>query len=72
MSIQLRNETSYALELFYKKTDLQAIGAELIGSLMNPFDDKMRLAVIAPQETYNIPLYIAYHCKLFLLPSNFE
>ncbi|XP_026736347.1 vacuolar protein sorting-associated protein 13A-like [Trichoplusia ni] len=70
--LQLRNETSYALELFYKKTDLQAIGAELIGSLMNPFDDKMRLAVIAPQETYNIPLYIAYHCKLFLLPSNFE
>nr|XP_049703427.1 intermembrane lipid transfer protein VPS13A isoform X1 [Helicoverpa armigera] len=70
--LQIRNETSYALELFYKKTDLQAIGAELIGSLTNPFDDKMRLAVIAPQETYNIPLYIAYHCKLFLLPSNFE
>lgn len=70
--LQLRNETSYALELFYKKTDLQAIGAELIGSLTNPFDDKMRLAVIAPQETYNVPLYIAYHCKLFLLPSNFE
>ncbi|KAH9636273.1 hypothetical protein HF086_009469 [Spodoptera exigua] len=69
---QIRNETSYALELFYKKTDLQAIGAELIGSLTNPFDDKMRLAVIAPQETYNVPLYIAYHCKLFLLPSNFE
>ncbi|XP_075975072.1 intermembrane lipid transfer protein VPS13A-like isoform X2 [Anticarsia gemmatalis] len=70
--LQVRNETSYALELFYKKTDLQAIGAELIGSLTNPFDDKMRLAVIAPQETYNVPLYIAYHCKLFLLPSNFE
>ncbi|CAB3254271.1 unnamed protein product [Arctia plantaginis] len=70
--LQIRNETSYALELFYKKTDLQAVGMELIGSLTNPFDDKMRLAVIAPQETYNVPLYIAYHCKLFLLPSNFE
>ncbi|KAM3960055.1 LOW QUALITY PROTEIN: intermembrane lipid transfer protein VPS13A [Aphomia sociella] len=70
--LQLRNETSYALELFYKKTDLQAVGADLIGAATNPFDDKMRLAVIAPQDTYNVPLYIAYHCKLFLLPSNFE
>ncbi|XP_059052964.1 intermembrane lipid transfer protein VPS13A-like [Achroia grisella] len=70
--LQLRNETSYALELFYKKTDLQAVGADLIGAAINPFDDKMRLAVVAPQDTYNIPLYIAYHCKLFLLPSNFE
>ncbi|XP_063534918.1 intermembrane lipid transfer protein VPS13A-like [Cydia strobilella] len=66
--LQLRNETSYPLELFYKKTDLQAIGAELIGSVSNPFDDKMRLACVAPQDTYNVPLYIAYHCKLFLLP----
>ncbi|XP_026749061.2 intermembrane lipid transfer protein VPS13A-like isoform X2 [Galleria mellonella] len=70
--LQLRNETSYALELFYKKTDLQAVGADLIGAVTNPFDDKLRLAVIAPQDTYNVPLYIAYHCKLFLLPSNFE
>ncbi|KAG6453907.1 hypothetical protein O3G_MSEX008410 [Manduca sexta] len=70
--LQIRNETSYALELYYKKTDLQAIGVELVGSLTNPFDDKMRLCVIAPQDTYNVPLYIAYHCKLFLLPSNFE
>ncbi|KAJ0183073.1 hypothetical protein K1T71_001049 [Dendrolimus kikuchii] len=70
--LQIRNETSYALELYYKKTDLQAIGSDLIGSVANPFDDKMRLCVIAPQDTYNVPLYIAYHCKLFLLPSNFE
>ncbi|KAL0830292.1 hypothetical protein ABMA28_002492 [Loxostege sticticalis] len=70
--LQIRNETSYALELYYKKTDLQAVGADLVGSLVNPFDDKMRLAVLAPQDTYNVPLYIAYHCKLFLLPANFE
>ncbi|XP_062531261.1 intermembrane lipid transfer protein VPS13A isoform X2 [Bombyx mori] len=70
--LQVRNETAYALELFYKKTDLEAVGVDLIGSLKNPFDDKMRLCVIAPQDTYNVPLYIAYHCKLFLLPSNFE
>jgi vacuolar protein sorting-associated protein 13A/C len=60
------------LELLYKKSDLLAVGAEVMGSLTNPFDDKMRLTVIAPQDTYNVPLYIAYHCKLFLLPSNFE
>ncbi|XP_060801512.1 intermembrane lipid transfer protein Vps13 isoform X2 [Amyelois transitella] len=70
--LQIRNETSYALEVFYKKTDLQAINAELIGTVGNPFDDKLRLTVVAPQDTYNVPLYIAYHCKLFLLPLNFE
>lgn len=70
--LQIRNETSYALELYYKKTDLLAVGVDLIGDLTNPFDDKMRLAIIAPDDTYNVPLYVAYHCKLYLLPSNFE
>ncbi|XP_064292158.1 intermembrane lipid transfer protein VPS13A-like [Plodia interpunctella] len=70
--LQIRNETSYALELFYKKSELEAVGCTLVGTVANPFSDTMRLAVVAPQDTYNVPLYIAYHCKLLLLPSHNE
>ncbi|GBP39681.1 Vacuolar protein sorting-associated protein 13A [Eumeta japonica] len=71
--LQIRNETCYALEVSYKRSELTAAGAQAApGDLTNPFDDKLRVATIAPQETYNVPLYIAYHCRLFLLPANFE
>ncbi|CAG5002581.1 unnamed protein product [Parnassius apollo] len=70
--LQVRNETSYALELLYKKSDLEAAGVEPVGAMRNPFCGLLRLAVLAPDDTFNVPLYIAYHCKLYLLPTNFE
>ncbi|XP_034828930.1 intermembrane lipid transfer protein VPS13A-like isoform X1 [Maniola hyperantus] len=70
--LQVRNETSYALELLYRQSDLEAAGEEPVGAVRNPFCGLLRLAVLAPHDTYNVPLYIAYHCKLFLVPTNFE
>ncbi|XP_072932453.1 intermembrane lipid transfer protein VPS13A-like [Epargyreus clarus] len=70
--LQVRNETSYALELLYRQSELEAAGAEPVGAVRNPFCGLLRLAVLAPHDTFNVPLYIAYHCKLYLLPTNFE
>ena len=68
----MRNETSYAIGIHYKKSVLQALGYEQIGESTNPFEDKNRIAVIEPDETYNVPLTIAHHCKLYLLPAYVE
>ncbi|XP_041980096.1 vacuolar protein sorting-associated protein 13A-like isoform X3 [Aricia agestis] len=70
--LQVRNETSYALELMYRQSELEAAGVEPVGSVRNPFCGLLRLAVLAPHDTYNVPLYIAYHCRLYLVPTNFE
>nr|XP_026488707.1 vacuolar protein sorting-associated protein 13A-like isoform X1 [Vanessa tameamea] len=70
--LQVRNETSYALELLYRRSELEAAGAQAEGALRNPFCGLLRLAVLAPHDTYNVPLYAAYHCRLFLVPANFE
>ncbi|XP_068633837.1 intermembrane lipid transfer protein VPS13A-like [Battus philenor] len=70
--LQVRNETSYTLELLYRKSELEAAGLESVGAVRNPFCGLLRLAMLAPHDTFNVPLYIAYHCKLYLLPTNFE
>ncbi|CAG9132598.1 unnamed protein product [Plutella xylostella] len=68
--LQIRNETSYPLELYYRKRDLQALGVEVIGSILNPFEGLLRVGTVAPADTYTVPLYIAYHSTLLLKPTH--
>ncbi|RZF33558.1 hypothetical protein LSTR_LSTR008204 [Laodelphax striatellus] len=67
--LQIHNETTYAMGIYYKKPVLESLGIEHIGESVNPFDDKNRIAVIEPDEVYNVPLFVAYHCKLHILPA---
>jgi hypothetical protein len=70
--IKVKNETSYAMGLYYKKSVLDALGVEHIGESTNPFEDTIRVAIVEPDETFSVPLYVAYHCKLFILPAYVE
>ncbi|KAL6266414.1 hypothetical protein P5V15_003265 [Pogonomyrmex californicus] len=70
--LQFRNETSYALGLYYKKAVVDKLGLTLTGETMNPFDHNVRMAIIEPDAIYNIPLYIAYHCAIHVLPAYLE
>lgn len=70
--LQLKNETCYALALYYKKTALDNTGFELIGEVTNPFDDSYKFAILEPDEMYNVPLMITYHCSIYLLPLSEE
>jgi hypothetical protein len=70
--LQIRNETSHAISLFYKKSVLDTIGEKQIGESTNPFEDAVRMTIIEPDETFNVPLYIAYHCKIFMQPAYLE
>ncbi|XP_063238425.1 intermembrane lipid transfer protein VPS13A-like [Bacillus rossius redtenbacheri] len=67
--LQVRNETSYAMGLYYKKSILDALDVEHVGESTNPFDDKIRVAIVEPDETFSVPLYVAYHCRLHILPA---
>lgn len=70
--LQFRNETSYALGLYYKKSLLDKLGVTCIGKPTNPFDDNIRMTIIEPDSTYSIPLYIAYHFPIHILPAYLE
>ncbi|XP_053983322.1 intermembrane lipid transfer protein VPS13C-like [Hylaeus volcanicus] len=70
--LQFRNETSYALGLYYKKSLLDKLGLTGIGKPTNPFDDNIRMTIIEPDSTYSIPLYIAYHLPIHILPAYLE
>lgn len=67
--LQIRNETSYAIGLHYKKQLMEKLQIAHIGQALNPFDDNMRMTIIEPDETYNVPLFIAYHFPIYLLPA---
>jgi len=69
---QFRNETSYALGLYYKKAIVDKLGLTPTGETTNPFDHNVRIAIIEPDAIYNIPLYIAYHCPIYILPAYLE
>ncbi|CAK9828583.1 Intermembrane lipid transfer protein VPS13A [Anthophora retusa] len=70
--LQFRNETSYALGLYYKKSLLDKLGLTCIGEPTNPFDDNIRMTIIEPDSTYSVPLYIAYHFPIYILPAYLE
>ncbi|KAL4702571.1 hypothetical protein ACJJTC_018566 [Scirpophaga incertulas] len=42
------------------------------GCTCQPVRRQGRLAVIEPHAVCNLPLHVAYHCRLYLAPSNFE
>ncbi|GJQ74448.1 hypothetical protein Trydic_g21318 [Trypoxylus dichotomus] len=70
--LQVRNETCFALSILYQPSVLQQMNLEPVGDMTNPFETTMRIAVLEPHEQYNVPLYIAYHCKLFIQPAYAE
>ncbi|XP_017782614.1 PREDICTED: vacuolar protein sorting-associated protein 13A-like [Nicrophorus vespilloides] len=70
--LQIRNETCFALSILYQPSVLQQLNLEPVGDMTNPFETTMRIAVLEPHEQYNVPLYIAYHCKLFIQPAYAE
>ncbi|XP_050293548.1 intermembrane lipid transfer protein VPS13C-like [Anthonomus grandis grandis] len=70
--LQIHNETCFALNILYQPSVLQQMNVEPVGDVTNPFETTMRIAILEPYETYNVPLFIAYHCKLFIQPAYAE
>lgn len=58
--------------IYYKKLTLEVLGIPHMGESVNPFEDTNRIAIIEPDEMYNVPIHIAYHCKIYILPAYVE
>ncbi|KAF7991246.1 hypothetical protein HCN44_002808 [Aphidius gifuensis] len=70
--LQIRNETSYALGLYYKKNQCNNVDLKNFGEALNPFDDNIKICIIEPHDTYNVPMYITYHYSIHIMPVHFE
>lgn len=66
--LQLKNETCHALAVFYERAALQQLGLEAVGEVVNPFGGTVRIVVLEPHDVYNVPLHLAYHCRLHVRP----
>lgn len=64
----MKNETCFPLALYYKKNALDNTGFDHMGELTNPFEDSYKFAILEPDEVYNMPLMITYHCTVYILP----
>lgn len=64
----MKNETCYALGLYYKKSAIDNSDFDHIGELTNPFEDVYKFAIVEPAEVYNVPIMITYHCSIYVLP----
>lgn len=51
---------------------MESLGFPTIGESTNPFEDTHRIAIVEPDEIYNVPLSVAHHCKLFIQPAHVE
>ncbi|KAF4528446.1 hypothetical protein B566_EDAN017050 [Ephemera danica] len=61
--LRLRNDTAFTLAVLYRKSVLDALGAE---------HDAVRMALLAPDETLCVPLLVAHHCKLYVKPAHLD
>uniref|UniRef100_T1J6X9 Large ribosomal subunit protein uL13 n=1 Tax=Strigamia maritima TaxID=126957 RepID=T1J6X9_STRMM len=66
--LQIKNTTSFALKLYYKKASVESLSFAHPVVLKNPFEENVCLTTLEPDEIYFVPLFIAYHCKIFLQP----
>ncbi len=56
------------MALHYKKCSLTDCGFEYIGEITNPFEDNYKFAIVEPDEIYNVPISITYHCPIYVSP----
>ncbi|XP_044757951.1 vacuolar protein sorting-associated protein 13A-like [Coccinella septempunctata] len=70
--LNIKNETCYAINILYQPSILQQLNLEPVGDMTNPFETTMRIAILEPHEEFNVPLFIACYCKLFIQPAYAE
>ena len=69
MSFQLVNNMTMAVDVYSKTEDLKRFRAiqHLAGT-----QEFSKLATINPHASFSLPLYVAYHCPLYLKPADLE
>ena len=68
-SYQLKNNLTLAVDVWCKTEDLKKYRAmeSLAGTA-----EFSKLTTVAAHEVYYLPLFVAFHCKLYIAPSDLE
>ena len=80
--LQITNDLFVPVNLCFKKSALCGVGEERpssptlsilsLGSTSNPFDDFPPMVTLQPDQTFSVPLLVAYHSPIYISPSTFE
>ncbi|XP_055887721.1 intermembrane lipid transfer protein VPS13A-like isoform X3 [Biomphalaria glabrata] len=65
--LKLENHLTMTIDIYCKSEDLKKFKATK--DLVNSEDLFSKLATVKPNETYHLPLFVAYHCPLYIKPS---
>ncbi|KAM7308838.1 vacuolar protein sorting-associated protein 13A isoform X4 [Ixodes scapularis] len=69
--LRLENHLPRPVQLLCARSSLEAVGVSAERYAKNPFHGThVRLATLAPKEVYHVPLFVAYHSKIYLQPSS--
>ena len=63
---QLKNSLTMAVDLYVKKKELQTFKRSNKSIAAEEFT---KLGTVEPNSSYNIPLYAAYHCAIYVCPT---
>ncbi|CAL1270146.1 unnamed protein product [Larinioides sclopetarius] len=67
--LKIQNHLGRAVHVLCEKAALESAGANPEDYSKNPFQDKfVRLTTLQSDDTYDLPLLVAYHCKLYIRP----
>lgn len=68
--LQIQNHLPQSVHIMCQKSILEAVGALPDDYSKNPFHETyIRLTTLENNGIYNVPLLVAYHCKLFFQPA---
>ncbi|GFR31245.1 vacuolar protein sorting-associated protein 13 [Trichonephila clavata] len=67
--LKIQNHLGRPVHILCEKAALESAGANPEDYSKNPFQDKfVRLTTLQMDDTYDLPLLVAYHCKLYIRP----
>ncbi|XP_053396044.1 intermembrane lipid transfer protein VPS13A-like isoform X3 [Mercenaria mercenaria] len=66
--LQLKNNLTMSVDVFVLKDEVQTYKRNT--KLVPVKEDFMKLTTLSPQELFAIPLFAAYHCALYICPTD--
>ena len=68
--LQVQNNLTMSLDIFCKSQALKAIPELAIKAELDDDKGYVKLTTVGSGESYQVPMLIAYHCELFVTPSD--
>ena len=66
LNCQLNNHLTVSVDVFCDTEELHKYNGNNLGQEVGAFT---HLSTVEPGKTYDIPLFVAYHCKIYVSPS---